>query len=878
MSPSNTQNGQPLTGIDAELAGLRLSRLVDGGVAQSVGIHTPPKQAAPDESEAQPDAEMSEAPGPFAGLGPFLEDEPADVFKEVHQLVRRQEPLARNRLAMDEYYTACKNGHGLYFKLEKVQDQSIYRCEMFPGANALVTSAVPNMLADSCRSVIETLLADPPTPAAQAEDDSEESERAVEMAEEFLAQDGGEAGTRDTRFFWMALDAATSKSAAFGHYWVDATGNGSIAHQIKAHPLAVDPANPTIGPDGQTTTDMVLRYVTPEGPNGEPSQFTEDPSKADREWVPKICIDFRGREHVRCYPETADVNSAEMVILLDFCTLDEGKRRWKDTVGQMDDSDLSALCDWTPSRYLRLLPPALRARWKLADGDAGKDAKGSSNDQRIMFFYMVYRRQTPTYPKGCALAISGMEEGTILGKDTLTADVPLPNGKGTNTKDLDIPVSQWELVLDADDRDPMAKPLAARIDGPNRAMSKMAGGYVQALDLNLNPATFTPSTSPVLKQDVDTSRATGQHIPILTKEDQPFYEPARVIPTNITNVIEWTYEQMRASVGTSKASMGADKQQEVSGVARNIAVQQTNVALSPMQQGIASSAERHWRIKLQMAMKFFTGPQMIRYVGEDGAYKQEWFNGVDFARVTGVKVQGGTNTMMSPQAKVSYVQQMERYIGPDDAADVMRPAFAGAIGLPADPQQQRIERQVSSWLKGPPSPQWIQQAQAYNQAKAVADQQNQQATQGYQAQVAPIKAQQQADQANASALKVPVSAAQPLPPPPTPVQRMDANGQPMASPWTPFAPLPMDDEPMIAALRQRRLKTLMAKTRFTAQPPEWQQMVVVEYNRMRAAVAAVAPFPALPKGVNVDVKATPTTVGQAELAASHPNSPQPQAA
>jgi hypothetical protein len=871
------------------MAAMRQSSVLDGGVGMSlIGTHngTPPRtgasglagaNAALGGSQGDPDQASTEQPSPFAGMGPFLEDDDAQVFKAIDLLVYRQEPLAKNRFAMDEYYTFVKNGHGLFVRLEKVQDQAIWRCEMAPGANALTHSAVPNKLADLCCKVVETLLVDPPQPNPEAENDSEEAERAVEMAEEFLRQDGGEAGTRDARFMWAALDAATSKSAAFGHYWVDASGNGSVPLQIKAHPYAQNVEAPLTGPNGEPTNDYILRYVTADGPNGEPPQFTDDPSQAARQWQPKICIDEMGREHVRCYPETTDVTKAEMVITLWYCTLDEGKRRWPETVGKMEDGDLSSLCDWTPPRYFRLLPPALRARWKLSDGEIGKDRKGSTDDQRVMFFYTCYRRSTPTYPKGCVVSVNGMADGLILGKDTLTADVPTPDGKGTDVRDMDIPLTQWDLVLDADDKDPMCKPLAARVDGSNRATSRLAAGFTQALDTNLNPAVFTPSTSPVTEDDVNNSRATGAHVTILSSQDTPFYEPPRTIPANLVQFLDWEYSQMDSAFGVSRASTGADKQQEVSGVARSIAVQQANIALSRMQQGIASSYERHCRIKLQLAMKYFSAPQMIRYPGEDGAYKQEWFNGQDFSKVTGVKVASGTNTMMSPQARVAYVQQMQaaQFVSPDDAIDAVRPSFSGTIGLAPDPQQQRIERQVSSWLKGPPSPEWIAQAQAFNQAKAVADQQNQQNQAAYQQQVQPIQAKEQADAANATAKLSPAQPAAPLPPPPAPVQPMDpATGQPAVAPWTPFDMLPMDDEPMIAALRQRRLKNLMAKTRFTSQPPEWQEVVKTEYNRMRSAVAAAAPFPAMPKGVSIAVKADPSNVAQAEQAAAHP---QPKA-
>jgi hypothetical protein len=320
-------------------------------------------------------------------------------------------------------------------------------------------------------------------------------------------------------------------------------------------------------------------------------------------------------------------------------------------------------------------------------------------------------------------------------------------------------------------------------------------------------------------------------------------------------------------MSTSKPAQGADSQQEVSGVARQIAVQQSNVAMSRVQQKVMSAFERHWRIKCQLAMAEFTVPQMIRYEGEDGAYKEEWWTGVDFARITDVSVKAGTGTMMPPQEKVKYVQQLTQFgmMTPDEALDVAKPTFATTLGLPPDPTQQRIERQVGTWLKGPPSPEWIQQAQQYQQAKAVADQENAQQQAEYQ----QVAAQHQQESQVAATAGVPHEAT--MPPQPQPVQPTDPmTGQPMQAPWTPFAPLPCDDEPLSAQLRQRRLKKLMESARFGAQPPEWQQVVFEEYGRMRSAVAAAQAPPPMPKGVAVQVKADPSTVGAAEQAATHP--------
>ena len=64
--------------------------------------------------------------------------------------------------------------------------------------------------------------------------------------------------------------------------------------------------------------------------------------------------------------------------------------------------------------------------------------------------------------------------------------------------------------------------------------------------------------------------------------------------------------------------------------------------------------------------------------------------------------------------------------------------------------------------------------------------------------------------------------------------------QPPPMPWTPFAPLPTDDEPATAALRRRRLAKLIDSAKFESFPPEWQQVAILEYQRMRTIEAQAA--------------------------------------
>jgi hypothetical protein len=78
----------------------------------------------------------------------------------------------------------------------------------------------------------------------------------------------------------------------------------------------------------------------------------------------------------------------------------------------------------------------------------------------------------------------------------------------------------------------------------------------------------------------------------------------------------------------------------------------------------------------------------------------------------------------------------------------------------------------------------------------------------------------------------------PMMPPHGALAQPPAPLQPPVMPWTPFAPLPMDDEPSVALVRRRRLGHLMATTEFSAQPLEWREVVQQAYTTARQAVAA----------------------------------------
>lgn len=784
---------------------------------------------APGQQPGQPGVQ----PSPFAGMGPLLEDADADVFQTLNRLVIRQELIAKNHLEQDKHWTRVKLGYP-WSTLEFNQDQSTYKAVLPYGTNALSIQAVPNKAWDLLNKATETVLQDFPEHMAEPSDDSEQAEHAAEMADRVLDQDSGELGTNDEELYYRAFDRALVTASTYVHYWTDPTGGGYVPLQIKAHPLAQDPNNPMLGPDGMPTTDPVLRYVAT-GPDGKPSQFVNDPSQAGQQWQPKIRADVWGREHIRVFPETQPVWTARKVIGMWYCTVGEAKSRWP-MIAQMQEDDISRLCDWTPIRYLALLPPFERARWKLTDSSS-KPNSGSS-DERLMFYYVCYQEADPMdHPKGAYVYVTGALGGKIFDKNVLSMTVPIPSNDGTGpkqeTRAMTIPVVQLTPDSDADDRDPSGRAFIERFGGSTEFFSTLQMALLDIMDQTLHVEKYTPATSPVEGWQVAEARASGNHIPILRPEDKPTYGNVPPYPPNILDVFQWGDNLQDSMASLNKPAQGSNDQQEVSGTARQIAVQQSKIGLSRMQKAFLSAYARAGRVKLELMMRDFKAPQLIRYVGEDGTYQQKEWTGTDFAMIGGVSIKTGTGSMMTPENKVQYASNllMSGFMSPNEAADVARPTFGDTLGVPDNPHEQYIERCVSAWLDGPPqgdpnNPQsgWLAQAQMY-----------QQNMQMYQQQTAPIQAEYQGHAQQAQATGQPVPPPPQLPPPPP-------------APWSPFQPRPNDTEPDIAQLWVRRLSKVISSVKYDKMPPLWRQPLDQKYMGARQVLQAASAPPPPPNG------------------------------
>lgn len=825
-------------------------------------IDGPSQRAAGDQLGLTANA-TEEPDNEFAGLGPLLEDDDATVFKTLDGLVQRQEIIALNHLAQDTHWTYVKLGYP-WSTLTKEPTRDRYVQSLPYGSAGITIQAVPNKAWDLVNKTTEALLVDFPQAECEPGDDSEEAEAACDLANRFLAQDASEQGTSDAALFWDRTQRGMTCASSYIEVWSDPTGGGYVPLQIPAHPHAASPMQPLLGPDGMPTVSPILRYVTSVGPDGqaiEESQFTTDPTQAAPQWQPKLRAAKWQREHIRCYPETATVETAEKVIILGYCTIGEGKRRWP-TIAAMQADELSKLCDWTPPRYLALLPLFQRGRWQLTDGQ-NKQKQGAS-DERIFFYYHVFAKASPDHKKGADVVCTGALNKLVIDRRTLSVEVEVPvkpdetpqqtgnpladpsaanltapqqttaepSAPGTQkeTRCMEIPVIQITPRQDPDDQDPTGRAYIEMIAGAVENNAHLAMSASEVIDKNLHLELYIGATSPVTGQQREDSRATGDGIPIIRPEDKPTY--GQVIP--FENAFFKFFEdsdQAINSIGSAdRAAKGQDNADEKSGKAIQLATANNNVSLGGMNHAINNAYTRFCRIKLERMMAEFTNAQQINYVGDDGIFQQQDFVGLDFALVGKVTIKAGTGGLVPPDAKVQNLAGLAQaqLLSPDEARDAARPAFSRKLGLPPSPHEQRIERQITAFKKGVPSPDWIAKWQAYQQQKqAVEDQQQ-------RAQIAAQNTQAQSAHATAT-----------IGAPPAPMQPVQTAVTPPVSPWTPFTPMPTDEEPTIASMRKRKLGNLIDSAKFESFPGEWQQTAFDEYARMSQIEAQAAQQAAL---------------------------------
>lgn len=766
----------------------------------------------------------------FPKMGRTLRDANADLlFRAIDGLVRSQDRMATNRYAIDTYFRWIRQGIP-FGRLEKIPNQSIWVARLPNGMNRESTSGVPNKSDDLCNKLEDTLMSDPPKPLPEARVGDEAAEEAAKLASRWLSDDAGENGTNDILAFRWCINNALAASSSFLHTFIDPVGGGSQPLQVLAHPQATDPNNPLVAmvPSGvvdpmtgqpqmmeERAVNPILRYVSPPAPDAPTGRFVEMASEADRVWLAKTKVEYLRREHVRIFPPTARVEDAQAVAILGYCTLDDGRHKWPDTVGQMDDVTLRSLANWRPSLGEQaIIPYALRNG--LQDGQSGPALAevGTLSPllQRRMFYYTIYVAQSPEYPDGFTATVNGLNGGTILSRGDLSYTVTLPTG-GKEKRCREIPVAQYTPQKDVLGGDPMGYPVISRFAGASEASATLYAAMMDMCDNMLHPHVFIPGTVSIDEEDwADRTRPITYNA---AQGNTPSYEQFPTLPP-VMQVLGVLDEKMDVSSGLTATAQGLDTSSSVSGVAKQLSVRQSQVYLSGFNQELKALATRYWRLKLQLVQAYYTTPQLIQATGEEGSAEAKWWTGDDLAGVDRIGLQPGSGTMMTPEAKANYVAflQGQQWMTPEAAAEVAVPSIKIDLGIPADPVEEALNRSVGVWLQGP-TQEWLAAFEAHQgqvaQAKAAYDQQVASVMQGPQVQEAKMRG-------------IPLPPVPPFQPPPSNLPN-------------PFTPRPCDSEPSVALRTIKALRDVMLHPKYSAFPKSWQSLVDEAYLAARRVVA-----------------------------------------
>lgn len=823
----------------ASLPSVPRSHLAGDGIQPG---QTPPAQEQPEQAPA---ATLQSA-------------DPATKFRTLDALVRSQDRMTKNDYAIDTHFRRIRQGVP-FTRLDKIPNQAMWVARLPNGLNRESAAAVPNKADDLCNKVEDTLMADPaqPDPTPQVEDQT--AQAAGELAAKFLKLDGSESGTNDIETYRWALNNAFTGASSYLHYRVDEDGGGYQPLQMLAHPQATDvstplvamvplqqptiPGQPPAPPEliPERSSNPIMRYVSPQ------NQFVEDASQADKVWLPKLVIERMRREQVRCYPVTATVEQAAAVILIRYMSLSDAIAEWPETVGQMTGDQLLALAQWKPPQAEMIVPFAFRGTNERQSGPS-LDEVGSFSPllQRRMWSYRFYVKACTEYQSGYWLDLSGTNGGTVLDEKDMEYTVTLPT-EGSVSRCLDIPVVQIRPQQDVDGGNPKGWPFISRFAGASEMEATLYGAFMDMCDNMLHPHVYIRSTASVDDDDwFDRTKPIILH----PSDPEPTYEHFSTLPP-ILQIVQDLNEREDVMSGLTATAQGLDSSNSVSGVAKNAVVRQAQIAMSGFLQNLHAGLTRGWRIKCQLVQAVFKTPQLLDYTGTEGSEEPQWWTGENFAGVDRVGIQPGTGTMMTPESKAQYVAflQQQRWLAPDQAADVALPGIRNDLGLPEDPYVAAIERSIDVWLQGP-SPEWLQAAQQQQQVQ----QAYQQEVQAFQAQPAVQQHAVMAQQAQAAGLPVP-----PGPQPPAPPQ--------LPALPNPFVPKPNDAEPAKATVVMKKLSRLFEDPDYAKQNPLWQQLPAAVYQR---AVQALQPPPVLPHGVQIAMKGDAATVGAEEQAAAHP--------
>lgn len=777
-------------------------------------------------SDTADDTEQTAPVPSFPGMGDLLENpDLAAVARAMVKLVQDQAPARRRRRAE----TKCNELWLRGIRGARVKPRSEDRddVELTVPLGAFNQPPIMDRADELLEKLISHLLADPPMPDAEPSGDNDADRDAAEFTTRLLTVEGAESGFNNLGLLRRAGRKSGVAGSGFISFFVDPMGGGWRPMEIRAHPQATTVQNATTDPLTGSDADeetLTTRYVT------ATDTLTDVPSEAQEQWVPKIRTEVGTGENVVMLPATCrGINDANGEVLIRWTELGELKAMFPDTVGTMSDEQLRTLVDWKIDEAKRAKPGFLSSKDISA---SGTDESGKITDSALVCTLSLYYKSHGSYKKGAYIVAGG---DTVLHRALHVGMVQGPKDGDLIEECLELPTSQVRQLDDDIFDDPYGRGLVAKIGPADEVRGQVILSLLDYIERFAHPHWFLPIGS-VIQPDQLSIR---DDTPILyNPQGKPEQEVIPAFPPDLKEFADRASTAQDSALGLGETASGLEVPTVTSGKQADSIIQQSHVNLTGIMANMADAQERAWRIVTQLMRVYFTIPCKMKYVGDDGAYKEREWTRADLGSTRNIRIARGSFTQQNRIQKQSMLDQrlQAQLIDRQEYDRLSGANLSATIGTQDNPHLLRVRRQISTWRENP-------QQKAFEQAVV----QKQQGLKAYQAAVAQHQALQ-SPVAPAPAVQVPgaqVPGAPPVAPTPAPAAPPIPPPQPPPDPTLRFNPFadhrPVDDEPDVSALRHLELRREVAGTAYRRATAEWRQFLTDEYlvSRKNANILSI---------------------------------------
>ena len=608
-----------------------------------------------------------------------------------------------------------------------------------------------NKAARLTRRITSKIFADPPLPDVEPEGNSDDEADQAEFTARVLTILGDPGDLDTTGTARDAFDRAHNYGSGFRHWWVDPRGGGHRAMQIFAKPgaQAIEDAL-----DENLPGDLAIRYVKEDG------SLTDEKREAKRKWLPRLQREILTGKHVRFIPsQVRDIEDADGMMIGAMVPYGTVKHIFPEIL-ELSEERRQEIVTARPRHSRALLP-------------IGKQDRTSDelSDDDFVFVLTRYHRSNPDYKRGAHLIALG--EDFLAHADTWWDE--------ENDVPLDIPLDQFKQMDEEDN--PYGLGSMELLGSANEIRASILGTLLEYLAKFKNLKTFVPMMSPLQAQQLQSPTKTYISIP---QGGEPKTEQMPTLPSALTDFLEFTTTDMDDESTLQEVAQGLAPASVQSGRQAQTIVEQVQAALSGQHHNATKGLIRGWRIMVQLVRAFYTVPQQISWLGEDGAYKRKSWIGTDLTSAKNIRIKRGTFTMLQPTQKTLLASEQMQIGGMSVAEfqDITSANVQGLTGLQNNIHRLRARRQISAWNDGPPE--------------------------GW----APPEPQQDPETGQEIPGQDPV------------MENI-------------LGSLPPDIEPENAALRTYEFGKAISSTKFSLHQPEWQQGLLNAYQLSRQAAGVL---------------------------------------